>query len=432
MTQSQTVTQLTNAIKMALESGFDAVSVEGEVSQPTYAQSGHVYFTLKDEGAALSCVMWRSTAERLRIRLQHGQQIAVGGSIQVYAPQGRYQLIVSRVQMAGEGALQRAFLQLKLKLEQEGLFDPARKRPLPRFPHTVGVITSATGAAFHDIRDTIERRWPLVHVRLFHASVQGATAAGELVSGLRYFAENPPDVVIISRGGGSLEDLWPFNEEAVARAIHAMPVPVVSAVGHETDFSISDFVADVRAATPTQSALLVTPDRDEMRLRVDEQWMKTLRTVKMRLVRTGDLLLRLRSRTGRRALLEGLDRRTERIHLLMRRCTDRLRGRLDRVGDRLPLFQERMKRTLANRTARLEDRIPTLRERIQRAADSRLGAAAHRLELLRSRHEALDPDRPLDKGFARVMQDGLWVRRKHMLKDGEFEIVWRDGRRKIK
>jgi exodeoxyribonuclease VII large subunit len=404
------VSQLTQAIKMRLEADFPSVVVEGEVSQPTFASSGHIYFTLKDDGAQLACVIWRSTAERLNLRLQHGQQIQVGGAIQVYPPSGRYQLIVSRVSLAGEGALQKAFLALKQKLEAEGLFDQARKRALPRFPKHIGVVTSATGAAFQDIRDTLERRWPLAGIHLYHASVQGATATAEIVAGIRYFSEHPPDVLIVGRGGGSLEDLWCFNEEAVARAIAASPVPVISAVGHETDFSISDFVADVRAATPTQAAMMVVPDQNEMRLRVDELWMNAGRMVSRMRNRLQDRIDVLREKTGRKALVEGLHRRSERILNLRQRAYTRLTGRVVRIGDRIPM----------------------LRHQSEQAVYRSLNKKQHRLDMLIGKMEALNPDRPLELGFSRVMQEGMWVRRAAELKPGSVEVVWKDGKKEMK
>src|SRR5699024_2476729 len=265
------VSELTGEIKSVLEGNFIDVRVEGEMSNVSTSRRGHTYFTLKDEGAQLACVIWSGVNQRLGVELTDGQQITVGGDIQVYPPHGKYQLIVRSVEQAGKGALQQAFERLKAKLKNEGLFDEAHKKLLPEFPRHIGVITSATGAAFHDITDTLQRRWPLADVLLHHSSVQWANAASELVDAIRWFSDNQNvDVLIVGRGGGSLEDLWPFNEEAVARALFACKVPTISAVGHEVDFSISDFVADVRAATPTQAAILSTPDINEVRMRADD------------------------------------------------------------------------------------------------------------------------------------------------------------------
>ncbi|MEX0930013.1 MAG: exodeoxyribonuclease VII large subunit, partial [Balneolales bacterium] len=266
-----TVSQLTLNIKAVMEGQFHDVLVQGEVSQPKSSRNGHIYFTLKDAGAQLPCVIWKSTAERLNTTLQHGQHVMAGGEVQVYAPHGKYQLIVSAVQQAGSGALQHAFEKLKTKLQAEGLFDEGRKKPLPKFPGSIGVVTSAGGAAFQDIVSTLTKRYPLVDLYLYHAAVQGVSAASEITRGIEYFSETGKvDVMIIGRGGGSLEDLWPFNEEAVARAVFNSNVPVISAVGHETDFSISDFMADARAATPTQAASMAVPDIGELRFQVED------------------------------------------------------------------------------------------------------------------------------------------------------------------
>lgn len=406
MTNStHTVSELTHAIRQTLETGFSSVSVEGEVSQPTLARSGHIYFTLKDDGAQLACVIWRSTAERLRLQLEHGQQLTLGGSIQVYPPTGRYQLIVNKVELAGEGALQKAFLALKQKLENEGLFDPSRKRSLPLFPNHIGIVTSDTGAAFQDMRDTLERRWPLVRVTLYHSRVQGVGSVASIVAGINYFSANKPDVIIIGRGGGSLEDLWSFNEEAVARAIAASSVPVISAVGHETDFSISDFVADVRAATPTQAAMMVVPDQVEIRLRVDENWGKAAKSVTMRINRATDVIRRMQERTGLRAIREGLERRGDRIKALMNQSHFRLTSRTMRIGDR----------------------IPTLKQRLEMAISRSLSTRQHRLDVLNGNLQALNPDKPLDLGFVRIMQEGKWIRRSTALTAKSYEMVWKDG-----
>ncbi|MGF1670307.1 MAG: exodeoxyribonuclease VII large subunit, partial [Balneolaceae bacterium] len=211
------VTELTNQIKELLESNFFEVMVEGEISNVKKSRNGHIYFTIKDENAQMPCVIWRGVSQRLQADLIDGQQVILGGSLQVYAPHGRYQLIVSFVEQAGIGALQKAFEKLKEKLKKEGLFDDIHKKPLPEFPERIGVITSATGAAFQDIRSALEKRWPVATIYLFPASVQGVNAAPELVKAMKWFSKNKTvDVLIIGRGGGSLEDLWAFNEEAVA------------------------------------------------------------------------------------------------------------------------------------------------------------------------------------------------------------------------
>lgn len=261
-----TVTTLTKAIRDVLESKFIDITVEGEISNFTHHRSGHRYWTLKDEGAQISCVFWKT--RQLSFNMQEGQKVLCRGRLSVYAPRGNYQLDVFQVRPLGIGALQAAYEALFKKLSQEGLFDETRKRQIPRFPKKLGIITSATGAALHDILTVLRRRYPLVDVLFRAAAVQGVGAELEIARAITEMNLIPeserPYVLIVGRGGGSLEDLWSFNEEAVARAIYASKIPIVSAVGHEVDVTIADFVADLRAPTPTAAAELVTPDKNEL------------------------------------------------------------------------------------------------------------------------------------------------------------------------
>ena len=260
-----TVTELTRRIKFSLESSFPRVWIQGELSNVKRHTSGHLYFTLKDAGAQISAVMWRSRVGMLPFSPEDGMNVQARGSITVYPPRGNYQIDVEQMQPLGIGELQLAFERLKQKLADEGLFDPAHKKPLPEFPERIGVVTSETGAAIQDILSVLARRMPSVEVILAPVRVQGAGAAEEIADAVEAFNRSGrPDVLIVGRGGGSLEDLWPFNEEIVARAIYASRIPVVSAVGHEIDFSIADFVADLRAPTPSAAAELVVRDRTEL------------------------------------------------------------------------------------------------------------------------------------------------------------------------
>jgi exodeoxyribonuclease VII large subunit len=244
--------------------------LEGEISNWRQAPSGHVYFTLKDPDASIRCVMWRSTLPRLSyLPAGDGEAVLAHGYISVYEPNGQYQFYVDELEPVGLGALQAQFEQLKARLAQEGLFDEARKRLLPRFPQRIGVVTSPAGAALRDILNVLRRRYPLAEVILSPTQVQGEDAPPQIVSALQALSEvKDVDVIILARGGGSLEDLWAFNDERVARAVAASPIPVVCGVGHETDFTIADFVADLRAPTPSAAAELVTPDRDELARRL--------------------------------------------------------------------------------------------------------------------------------------------------------------------
>lgn len=260
------VTNLTKAIRDILESSFVDVTVEGEISNFTHHRSGHRYWTLKDEGAQISCVFWKT--RQLSFTVEDGQKVLCRGRLSVYPPRGNYQFDVFQVRPLGIGALQQAFEALYKKLLAEGLFDESRKRQIPRFPKKIGIVTSSTGAALHDILTVLRRRYPLVEVLLRPAAVQGIGAELEIARAIAEMNLLPggdqPDVMIVGRGGGSLEDLWSFNEEAVARAIYSSKIPVISAVGHEVDVTIADFVSDLRAPTPTAAAELATPDRSEL------------------------------------------------------------------------------------------------------------------------------------------------------------------------
>jgi len=271
-----TVSTLTGEVKAVLEDGFSAVWVEGEVSNFKHHTSGHMYFTLKDAEAQIRAVMFRGNNRLLKFQPKDGLAVLVFGTVTVYERRGEYQINVEFMEPKGVGALQLAFEQLKARLETEGLFDAARKRPLPRLPRKVGIITSPTGAVIQDMLTIIGRRFPGLAILIHPVQVQGETAAQEIAAALARLGQRPDlDVLIVARGGGSLEDLWAFNEEIVARPVAASPIPVISAVGHETDVTIADFVADLRAPTPSAAAELVVAQRDELRLRVDELAART-------------------------------------------------------------------------------------------------------------------------------------------------------------
>jgi exodeoxyribonuclease VII large subunit len=259
------VSSLTREVKELLEMSFPRLWVEGEISNLKFHSSGHIYFTLKDENSQINCAMWRFRTNQLLFQPQDGMQILVEGELQIYEKGGIYQLIIHQIQPAGVGALQLAFEELKKKLHEEGLFDEQYKKPLPLYPEKIGIITSPTGAAIRDIVSVATRRFPGIQLILYPVRVQGTGAAEEIVEAIRAFNEyGEVEALIVGRGGGSLEDLWAFNEEIVARAIFESKIPIVSAVGHEIDFSVSDFVADYRAPTPSAAAEMVVKDRSEL------------------------------------------------------------------------------------------------------------------------------------------------------------------------
>src|SRR5574337_1973109 len=270
MAEVWSVSDLNRYVRQSLENDFrlQGVDVAGEVSGFRAYPSGHWYFTLKDDAAQVSCVMWRNRAEKLGFVPRDGDAVEAQGNVTLYETRGQYQLDVAWLQRAGEGELYREFVRLKAQLEAEGLFAPERKRPLPASPRTIGLVTSPAGAALRDMLNVIRRRFPMADVILSPTPVQGDDAPPQIVAALRALADLRPDVIIVARGGGSLEDLWAFNDERVARAMAATPVPVVSGVGHETDFTIADFVADVRAPTPSAAAEIVVARKDDFRARL--------------------------------------------------------------------------------------------------------------------------------------------------------------------
>lgn len=429
------VTELTRKIKQILEQNFRDILVEGEISNLSRSRNGHIYFTVKDDHAQLSCVIWRSLAERLSVDLRDGQQVVLGGDIQVYAPHGRYQMIVGLVQQAGVGRLQQKFEELKQKLEKEGLFADIHKKKIPPFPRRIGVITSATGAAFHDIRSTLEHRWPAATLVLHHASVQGLNAAGEIAGAIGTFSAlaEPPDLLIVGRGGGSLEDLWPFNEEIVARAIFSCPIPVISAVGHEVDFTISDFVADARAATPTQSVILATPDIHDIRFQVEDNTAALESLLKQKLDHYREYVDRLIHSHAILVVREKLrfhadqaGRFIDKLSTLMRHTTYQKESELNHMMTRLNRYHP---------SAKVEHaaiRVRTSGERLTNRFERLIHDQRYSLQALQASLEKLNPKSPLDRGFTRILQGGEWIRKKERLDpEGPFDIEWRDGSQRI-
>jgi len=332
-----TVSQLTARLKGVVEQSFPSVWVAGEISNLARPRSGHVYLTLKDSGAQIRAVLWSSTAARLPFRLEEGQAVIAQGGVEVYPPHGGYQLIVRRVEPQGVGALQLALEQLKARLAAAGLFDPDRKRPLPPFPRKIAVVTSPTGAAVRDFLQIALRRWPRLDAVVIPAQVQGAAAAASIVAGIRAAQrlQPRPDVIVVTRGGGSLEDLWCFNEEPVVRAIAASELPIVSAVGHEIDFTLSDFAADVRAATPSEAAELVVPEWTAVQRSLAE-WRRRLdKPVRQRLTFYREQLRQLGARPGLARPFQQLHDRSRRLDELDHRARLAIRNRLAQHARRL-------------------------------------------------------------------------------------------------
>ncbi len=425
------VSDLTNNIKHLLENNFRDILVEGELSNVNQSRNGHYYFTIKDDEAQLPCVIWRSTAQRLDVSLRDGQQVVLGGDIQVYAPHGRYQMIVTLVQQAGVGKLQQKFEELKKKLENEGLFDDSHKKPLPPFPLRIGVITSSTGAAFQDIRATFEQRWPAATLYLYHASVQGLNAAKELEEAVHYFDEQkePVDLLIIGRGGGSLEDLWPFNEEIVARALFKCRIPVISAVGHEVDFSITDFVADARAATPTQAVIIAAPDINELRYQIEDYSESLSSVIQQKLTHFRDYVYRLAHSHALLVVQEKLkfhqnkvENLTDKVKSLVHQKILQVKNERDKLVSSLDRYNPET--VLQQNIESLKYLTERLNHRFERQIHDKRSLLNEQLAKL----EEQNPKAPLQRGFTRIIQDGNWVRsRSSFKKESDLKIEWNDG-----
>lgn len=371
------ITALTHQIKGHLESRFKALWVIGEVSNFKRYSSGHCYFTLKDAGAQLSCVLWRGNAEQLRFQPADGQQVVAMGRVSVYEPRGQYQFVADFLEPAGLGALAAAFEALKKKLEAEGLFAAERKRPIPSFPRTIGIVTSPTGAAIRDLLKVILQRWPKIEILLAPVRVQGEGAAREIADGIELVNRHGrADVMIVGRGGGSLEDLWAFNEEAVARAIVASRIPVISAVGHEIDFTIADFAADLRAATPSHAGELVVPELTG----VEEELSRAAQTLPA---------------------------------ALLRRVTqerEQLRGMASSWALRSPL----------ERITQSRQRLDELQERLQPLGEEFVARRREHLGMCAAQLDGLSPLRVLERGYSvTTLESGEVLRRAAQVKPGD-------------
>jgi exodeoxyribonuclease VII large subunit len=396
------VAELTARISGLLASQFSNLWVEGEVSNYRPAQSGHLYFTLKDAKAQVRCVCFRTQAMRLKFRPEDGLKLIVRGSISVYEPRGEYQIYVEHIEPSGVGALQLAFEQLKKRLEAEGLFDKARKKPLPMLPSRIGVVTSPRGAAVRDIIRILRRRFPNLHLIVYPVRVQGEGAAEEIAAALKYFnRKQMVDVILLARGGGSIEDLWAFNEESVARAIAACTIPIVSGVGHETDFTIADFVADVRASTPSAAAEIVVQSRQEFQRHLGELEHKISQRMRYILLEWRHHLKELTTHMGFRRLEDLLRRHRQQTDEMTARLGVALQGRLERLRHRYTIAATRiasfdLRARIRTLGLRLVQRSAELGMRMERFLVGKI----QRLERLRVQLDERSPLRVLQRGYA--------------------------------
>jgi exodeoxyribonuclease VII large subunit len=383
-TAAISVSQLNRRVKTLIEQGMARLWVEGEISNLSRPGSGHIYLSLKDDTAQVSAAWFRQRQRGPAIGFKNGDRVLAYGRVSIYEARGNYQLIIEQMEPAGEGVLKRRFDALKLKLAGEGLFDEARKQALPELPNRIGIITSPTGAAIRDILIVLGRRFPAVPVVIYPAAVQGDAAPGELVAALATAVQRDEcDVLIMSRGGGSLEDLWAFNDEQLARAIAECPLPIISAVGHEVDFTIADFVADVRAPTPSGAAEVIVPNRDD--------WLRQISGLAARL-----------GRVGQRALED----RAQQLDWLGGQLSSAIRQHLLEQKNMLQeTSNELMKLSPALFVQRSIGRLQQLRQRLATSTRNRVSEINHRMALLGRALNSVSPLATLDRGYAIVKQE---------------------------
>jgi exodeoxyribonuclease VII large subunit len=396
------VSEITRLIKLELENAFPSLWIEGEISNFKRAESGHLYFSLKDGQCQLQAVMWRGEARRVKFDIKDGLKVVCRGRITVYDVRGQYQLITDLIEPKGKGALQLAFEQLKEKLRAEGLFEPRHKKKLPALPKTVGVVTSPRGAAIIDILRTLERRFARLHILIYPVKVQGEGAADEIVEGIDYLGRRPGlDVIIVGRGGGSIEDLWAFNEEQVARAIFRCPVPVISAVGHEIDFTISDFVADIRASTPSAAAEIVVEKEQALSDRVES----------LHKILTRDMRFQLQEQ---KRLVSDLTHH---------RIFQNFRLKLFSLEQRVDELEERAREVLRRRKTFLAESRAAVRlyeEKMSGHLKQRLQELLGRWERLSTRLHDISPLNILKKGYTLCWKDRLrLIRRVEEVRAGQ-------------
>jgi exodeoxyribonuclease VII large subunit len=406
------VSELNREARRVIETHFGTIWVEGEISNLARPSSGHMYFSLKDADAQLRCAMFRQYGRTLAFEPDNGQQVLARGRVSLYEARGEFQLVVDYMESAGEGALRRRFEQLKAKLAAEGLFDAERKRPLPRLPERIAVVTSPSGAAIRDVLTALKRRFPAVDVLIYPSPVQGEGAAEELSRMLRLAeARGDCDLIILTRGGGSLEDLWSFNEEMLARTMAGMTIPIICGVGHETDFTIADFVADLRAPTPSQAAELAVPDQAEWLMRLARIEQQLVRTTKQSAAAAGDRLAALAHRLGRAhpgAVLRERAQRLDGLEYRLLACVGERRRQARAAVE--ALFVRIRARDPRQRIAFAEQRRRQFASRLRFAITQTAGRTRSRLTVATRTLESLSPLATLERGYAIVtLADGKSV-----------------------
>lgn len=423
------VSELNTRAKLALESQFAQVAVSGEISNLVQASSGHYYFSLKDTKAQVRCAFFSGQQRKLTIGLRNGQEIIATGKISLYEPRGDYQLIISQIQDKGLGLLYQQFIELKNKLAQMGLFDEIRKKPIPSFPEHIAIITSSKGAALHDIMTTIHRRFPIVKTTLFPSEVQGATAHIQLIAALKNAqADNSIDCIILARGGGSLEDLWAFNHEELAMEIANCPTPIISGIGHETDFTIADFVADYRAATPTAAAEKATPNQKDLLLHLKQWQSRLIYLMNQSLANKQKTLtwLLLRFASPDKILAQPWQRFDFANRLLKDLCMQKNTA----LSHRLALLQKRLdKERPSNRLNLNQQRLQHIHQQLLQSLNRYLDNKRFQLKILSQTLQTLGPQATLQRGYAIAMQNNkVLTKANDAVIGNEIQIILSQGK----
>ena len=428
-----TVTQLNRASNQLLSNHFLTVQVEGEISNTAQPSSGHLYFSLKDANAQVRCAMFKNQRRRQGVKPENGKQVIVTAQVSLYEPRGDYQLIVEAIEEAGDGVLRRAFDALKRQLSDEGLFDATHKQPLPALPDTIGIITSPTGAAVRDILTVLKRRFPAIPVIIYPVAVQGDNAKYDIAKAIAAANANPfCDVLILGRGGGSLEDLWAFNEEIVARAIFASEIPVISAVGHETDFTIADFVADLRAATPSAAAEHATPDQQDWLARFSNLETRLQRHMQRKLDQQQQTLNWLSKRLQQQHPGQKLARNAQRIDELELRLEQAIRLKLRHQKNLLETQTAKLgQHNPAGTISRCEQKLRYLNQRLPAAITRKLEKLDRQLSHAGQTLHAVSPLATLSRGYTLTLEpsSGSIIRSTEQLAIGDrIETRFRQGR----
>ena len=399
------VSQLNAEVSQLLMQGFPALWIEGEISNLSRPSSGHLYFMLKDSQAQLRCALFRPKALGLKIKAENGNKVLAYGRIGLYEPRGDYQFIVERMEAVGEGELQRRFEELKQRLASAGLFASEQKKALPSYPCCIGVITSPTGAAVQDILNVLQRRCPQIPVFIYPVAVQGEAAAPQIARALQQANRKAAcDVLILARGGGSLEDLWAFNEESVAQAIHASRLPIISGVGHEIDFTIADFVADVRAPTPSAAAELVSPDSASLVTKINTLQNQLQRSIQQLVIRHTQQLSQLQQRLQRQHPLNNLQQKAQRLDELELRLRRALKLKQERSKLRLQILQQRLEwQNPEPQIQQLQAQLQQHQQQLQRLMEQQLSNKRQSLGLQAARLHAYSPLATLERGYALVL-----------------------------